>query len=197
MKKIKLFTLLLAATILSSSCLGSFSAFNNLKDWNHQVSDSKFVNNLLFWGLNIIPVYPLFFVGDTLIFNVIEFWSGSNPIAMSEGEIETETFVKNGEKYEMIATKNQFVIKGLEGINKDRKIVLNYIPEEKTWFTTDENGEKIKLSSMKDGFHIVYMPNGEEVKLDPFTARKDGKAILNSKIVEYYSQNTVVISEEN
>lgn len=197
MRKFRLLTLLLTVTILSSSCLGSFSAFNNLKDWNQEVSNSKFVNNLLFWGLNIIPVYPLFFVGDAVIFNLLEFWTGSNPIAMSEGEIETETFVKNGEKFEMIATKNQFVIKGVEGINKDREIVLNYVPEEKTWFTTDENGEKIKLSSMKDGYNMVYLPNGEEVKLDPYTDRKDGKAILNSKIAEYYSQSTVAISEEN
>lgn len=197
MRKFKLLTLLLAVTILSSSCLGSFSAFNNLKDWNHEVSDSKFVNNLLFWGLNIIPVYPLFFIGDTIIFNVIEFWSGSNPIAMSEGEIETETFVKDGEKFEMTATKNQFVIRGLEGDNKDREIILNYAPEEKTWFTTDENGEKIKLSSMKDGFQMVYLPNGEEVKLDLLTDRKEGQAILNTKMVEYYSQNAVAITEEN
>ncbi|CAN0586802.1 unnamed protein product, partial [Ectocarpus sp. 12 AP-2014] len=47
----------MAGTLLFSSCLGSFSAFNNLKDWNQGVSDSKFVNNLVFWGLNIIPVY--------------------------------------------------------------------------------------------------------------------------------------------
>ena len=69
----------LAASLLFSSCLGSFQAFNNLKEWNQGVSDSKWVNNLIFWGLNIIPVYALFFVGDTIIFNVIEFWSGSNP----------------------------------------------------------------------------------------------------------------------
>ena len=75
----------MAGTLLFSSCLGSFSAFNNLKDWNQGVSDSKFVNNLVFWGLNIIPVYGLFFLGDAIIFNVIEFWSGSNPIAMEEG----------------------------------------------------------------------------------------------------------------
>lgn len=197
MRKFRLITLLLSVTILSTSCLGSFSAFNNLKDWNQQVSDSKFVNNLLFWGLNIIPVYPLFFVGDTLIFNLIEFWSGSNPIAMSEGEIETETFVKNGDKYEMIATKNQMVIKGLEGKNKDREMVLKYVPEEKTWFTEDENGKEIKLSSMKDGFHIVYLPNGEEIKLDPFTDRNKGMAILNTKMFEYNNQNSVAATKEN
>src|SRR5690606_14748226 len=67
---------MLAGSLLFSSCLGSFSAFNNLKDWNQGVTDSKFLDNLIFWGLTIVPVYPLFFLGDTLIFNVIEFWSG-------------------------------------------------------------------------------------------------------------------------
>lgn len=105
----------MASTLLFSSCLGSFSAFNNLKDWNQGVSDSKFVNNLVFWGLNIIPVYGLFFLGDTIIFNVIEFWSGSNPIAMNEGEQETQMVERDGNTFEMIASKNRMQVTVVEG----------------------------------------------------------------------------------
>lgn len=187
MRKLRLLTLVLSISILSTSCLGSFSAFNKLKDWNNEVSDSKFVNNLLFWGLNIIPVYPLWFLGDTIIFNVIEFWSGSNPIAMSEGEVETETIVKNGEEFEMTATKNQMVIKKLNGEDQGEEVVLQYAPDEKTWYTEDENGEKIKLSGMKDGYQMVYLPDGEEIKIDPTTDRNKGLAIINAKLFNYQS----------
>jgi hypothetical protein len=41
----------LCSTLLLSSCLGSFQAFNNLKEWNSGVSESKFVNNLVFGDL--------------------------------------------------------------------------------------------------------------------------------------------------
>lgn len=109
---------ILCLTFLFSSCLGSYSAFNNLREWNDGATDSKFLDNLIFWGLNIIPVYGLFFVGDTLIFNVIEFWSGDNPIAMNAGESQTEVLAYKGNTYKMTATKNKFEINVIEGEKK-------------------------------------------------------------------------------
>lgn len=184
MKKLSIITMGLSMLILTSSCLGSYSAFNSLKDWNSQVSDNKFVNNLLFWGLNIIPVYGLFFVGDTLIFNVIEFWSGSNPIAMAPNETETQTIVKNGNTYEMTASQNQMLISVIEGNDKGNSLQMNYNPEEKTWYATTQEGETIKLSSFEDGFYMVYLPDGEKVKMDITTSKEQGMAIINAKLYE-------------
>lgn len=183
MKKSKFIVLALTVSILSTSCLGSFSAFNNLKDWNHQVSDSKFVNNLLFWGLNIVPVYGLFFIGDALIFNTIEFWSGSNPIAMTDGEKETQVLVKNGNTYEMTASKNQLIVKVIDGKDKGEQVDFNYSTENQTW-TATKNGETFKLSSLKDGKSFVYLPNGEEVEIDINASKEEGLAIINSRICD-------------
>ncbi|MBW2960372.1 DUF3332 domain-containing protein [Mesonia aestuariivivens] len=169
----------LSLSLLCSSCLGSFSAFNNLKDWNMGVSDSKFVNNLLFWGLNIVPVYGLFFLGDTIIFNVIEFWSGSNPIAMSEGEVETQIIEHEGNQVRLTATKNKMNIEVLDGPKQGKKVDLVYNPSEKSWTAIKENGEEIKLSSFKDGMYIVHLPN-KDVQVDPTTSRETGLAMLES-----------------
>ncbi len=182
MNKTRFFTLLLTVSILSTSCLGSFSAFNNLKDWNSQVTDNRFVNNLIFWGLNIIPVYELFFVGDVIIFNVIEFWSGSNPLSMTEGEVETQTLVKNGNTYKMIATKNQMTIKVIDGKDKGNAVELFYLPEEKSWNAKTQDGQEIQLSSMHDGFYYVYLPDGQRVQMDITTSQQEGMAIINSKL---------------
>lgn len=176
----------LAATLLLSGCLGSFQAFNNLKDWNMEISDSKFVNNLVFWGLNIIPVYGLFFIGDTLIFNVIEFWSGSNPIAMEDGESELQLVERDGNTYELIATKNRMEIKVIDGPKAGNKVDLVYRPHEKSWNAVKPDGEIIKLSSFKEGFYIVYMPNGKEVKIDPADSREEGLALLREHSDCYY-----------
>lgn len=181
MRKLRLITVAMAVSLLCSNCLGSFSAFNGLKDWNQQVSDSKFVNNLLFWGLNIIPVYGVFFIGDTILFNVIEFWSGSNPIAMNEGEVESQTIQKDGNTYEMIATKNQMDIKVLDGEKAGEEVTLIYKPEEKSWNAKTDEGEMIKLSSMKDGFYYVYTADGEPVKMDKSTSREEGMAIIKGQ----------------
>lgn len=169
----------LSLSLLCSSCLGSFSAFNNLKDWNEQATDNKFVNNLLFWGLMIIPVYELFFLGDAIIFNVIEFWSGSNPIAMSEGEIETQTIEHEGNTMRLTATKNKMNIEVLDGPKKGKKVDLVYSPEEKSWTAVKDNGEEIKLSSFKDGMYIVHLPT-KDVKVDPQASRETGLAVIET-----------------
>tara|TARA_R110002020_G_scaffold63170_2_gene168759 strand:+ start:135865 stop:136392 length:528 start_codon:yes stop_codon:yes gene_type:complete len=166
--------------------LGSFSAFNNLKDWNQEISDSKFVNNLVFWGLNIIPVYGLFFIGDAIIFNVIEFWSGSNPIAMNEGETETQIVERDGNTFEMTASQNRMEINVLEGPKKGKKLDLVYRPHEKSWNAIKPNGEIIKLSSFEEGFYIVYMPNGEQIKIDPTVPREEGLALIKEQSDCYY-----------
>ncbi len=182
----------LSASLLFSSCLGSFSAFNNLKDWNHEISDSKFVNNLVFWGLNIIPVYGLFFVGDVLIFNVIEFWSGSNPIAMADGEYETQIVEHNGTQLEMTASKNRFEIVILDGDRKGERVDLVYKPSERSWNAVKQNGELIKLSSIEEGLIVYHLPNGEKIKLDPATPREEGLAKINNEIYNYKDCMTAV-----
>lgn len=177
MKK-SIVALALASALTFSSCLGSFRAFNNLKEWNQGVSDSRFVNNLIFWGLNIVPVYGLFFLGDTIIFNVIEFWSGSNPIAMREGDSETQMVQFEGNTYEMTATKNRMAIKVVEGIKKGNKLELFYKPDEKSWNAIRPDGEIIPLSRMEEGFYIVYMPDGKEVEIRHDLSRAEGLALL-------------------
>ncbi|MGX1025116.1 DUF3332 domain-containing protein [Flavobacterium sp. CS20] len=174
----------LSLSLLSSSCLGSFNAFNNLKDWNMQVSNSKFVNNAIFWGLNIVPVYGLFFLGDALIFNVLEFWTGSNPIAMAEGETETQIANVDGQKVKMTAQKNQFKIEVLEGEKQGKIVEMVYTPENKTWNAKDGN-KLIKLASFKDGFYMVYTPGGDQIKLDANASQSHNNLILNQKLDTY------------
>lgn len=184
MKKL-IMCMCLSGTILFNSCLGSFSAFNNLRDWNDGLTDSKFLDNLVFWVFNIIPVYGLFFIGDIIIFNVIEFWSGTNPVAMKDGDMEKQILEKDGNIFEMIATKNRIQVTVMEGKDKGQKIDLIYKPHEKSWNAVKQNGEIIKLASMEEGFYVMHMPNGDEVKMDPYTTREQGLAILNSNVKTY------------
>lgn len=174
----------LSLAFLTTSCLGSFSAWNNLKDWNEDFSDNKYVNNAIFWGLNIIPIYSLFYVGDVLIFNLVEFWSGSNPLAMNEGEVEKQLIEKDGVQYEMIATKNEIRIKVLSGDREGNELKMVFDPADKSWNAV-KDGEKIKLSSYEEGFYIVYLPDGEEVRIKNDTSKEEGLAILNGKIALY------------
>jgi len=74
-------------SFMTAGCLGRFAAFNNLSNWNQKATDNKWLNELIFLGLSIIPVYWLALLGDALIFNSIEFWGGKNPMT-SEGDYQ-------------------------------------------------------------------------------------------------------------
>lgn len=77
MKK-TLATLALAACAFLPGCYGPNNAFNNLHDWNGKVTESKWINEGVFFVLT--PVYGLFYFGDVVIFNSMEFWGMKNPI---------------------------------------------------------------------------------------------------------------------
>ncbi len=76
-------TLVAAIVILLMlpACFGSFRATRHLYRFNDTVSGNKFVKTLVFWVFVIIPVYALFSLGDAIIFNLVEFWSGTNPLS--------------------------------------------------------------------------------------------------------------------
>ncbi len=84
-----LFTAVAASIMITQTgCFGSFTLVKKVYEFNDGASDNKFVKTLLFYVLNIVPVYGIAGFLDLIIFNLLEFWTGSNPIAMNEGEFE-------------------------------------------------------------------------------------------------------------
>lgn len=77
----KTLTALAATALLGASCVGPYNAFNSVSSWNSRATDNKFLNELIYIGLYIVPVYQLAAFGDAVIFNSIEFWGGENPIS--------------------------------------------------------------------------------------------------------------------
>ncbi|MEM1450873.1 MAG: DUF3332 family protein [Planctomycetota bacterium] len=74
---------LLPAAALSlglAGCLGPNNLFNGLNNWNARATDQDWVDEIIFLGLNFIPVYPIALFGDVLVFNTIDYWSGENII---------------------------------------------------------------------------------------------------------------------
>ncbi|MDD5656987.1 MAG: DUF3332 family protein [Elusimicrobia bacterium] len=75
----KVLPLVLALAVVSSGCYGPFSLTKKLYKWNGDVG-GKWVNEGVFLGMVILPVYFFATLGDAVIFNSIEFWGGKNPI---------------------------------------------------------------------------------------------------------------------
>ena len=69
----------LALAIAASGCYGPFNLTRRLYQWNGQVGtkwEKEFVFILLAW----VPVYGLTVLGDAVVFNSMEFWTGKNPV---------------------------------------------------------------------------------------------------------------------
>lgn len=143
------------ACLLLSSCLGKFGLFNALKDFNQNISSNRFVNNLLFWIIS--PAYSLALGGDIIIFNLIEFWTGDNPISMNEGESQSQIVEADGKKYRITATKNRFDIEALDGTNEISSLV--FTPEDMSWASI-QNGEKTILGTYHEDGYELYSPEG-------------------------------------
>jgi hypothetical protein len=124
-------------TLSTTGCYGKFAAFNALREWNGKFTDDKFINWLVFLVLNIIPVYGIFFMGDALVINSVEFWTGSNPVALGDTYRETDangnsvTAVKmedgslymrleanNGESQELVLQQDEDMIRILDAKGK-------------------------------------------------------------------------------
>ena len=156
-KSFKFAAFIMSACILMSSCIGSFSATNKLKDWNDGIGD-KFVNELVFIGLHIIPVYELFIFADILVLNSIEFWTGDNLVSNS-GETK---IVKNanGENVTITSTDNGYNLS-----NGETAMNLIFDEAENTW-SVEYNNQVNKLMKITgENSAELFLVNGETMNV--------------------------------
>jgi len=134
MKKISfsVATLLLAGSLLCSSCIGSFALFNKYEKWQCNMTDNKFVNAIVGFILQPIVGGVCLFV-DAVVLNTIEFWTGSNPLASgdsyhetdaqgnsiaavknADGTMSVEVTAANGEKANLTLQRDENVVRALD-----------------------------------------------------------------------------------
>ena len=154
---------LASVMLLQSSCMGSFKLTRNVYDWNS--SSNSIFNHLIFWILAAAQVYSVLLFIDVFIFNVIEFWDGSNPLSMKEGETEKKLVMdKNGNQVLMTATKNKLEAEYVSGPQKGEKSALEYKSNEKSWYSISKKETRKVLSFIgkNDETVVVYTNTGEE-----------------------------------
>ena len=136
----------LMTSMTMQSCIGSFALFNKVKNWNEHVGD-KFVNELVFVDMWILPVYELSFAADLFILNTIEFWSGENPALA-----QAETKVIDGKDAQYLVARNE---SGYTITNMTTKQVtrFNFDATDNSW-SVENNGQDVKLFSFVDDTHV-------------------------------------------
>ncbi len=81
----------------TTGCFGSFQLTRKVYAFNQTVSQDKWVQELVFLGMNIVPIYGLAAFADAVFANSVEFWTGTNPLASARTVTPDGTaFVQNG-----------------------------------------------------------------------------------------------------
>lgn len=148
----------LSGIILFSSCVGSFGLFNRISSWNQSIG-TKFVNELVFLALNIVPVYGVAYLADALVINSIEFWSGTNPMA-NVGDVK-KVKGENGD-YLVKTLENGYSITK-EG--EDSAMELIYNKEANTWNVVADGVSTELLKMNNDGTAEMNLPNGDKMNV--------------------------------
>jgi len=78
----KKFSALLVLVLLLTGCTGSFRLTGKVYQFNREIED-QWVEELVFLGFCIVPVYEIALFADAIVLNSIEFWTGENPMASS------------------------------------------------------------------------------------------------------------------
>lgn len=134
----------LSASMMMQSCIGSFALFNKVKSWNEHVGD-KFVNEIVFVAMWILPVYELCFAADLLILNSIEFWSGNNPALAQSKVIDGKDA-----RYLVASNEAGYTITNLTTKQVTR---FNFDAKDNSW-SLENDGQEVKLFTFVDDNHV-------------------------------------------
>ena len=70
---------LIAIAVPATGCYGKFALVRKVYAFNGSIGD-KFLRSLVTWIFIWLPVYGLAAFVDFIVFNTIEFWTGTNPV---------------------------------------------------------------------------------------------------------------------
>jgi len=133
--------LMVFSALFMQGCYGSYPLFKKV---NKLVGDidgrwGSTAVNIICW---VFQVYPVILFIDLFVLNTVEFWTGSDPLAMKEGESETQVVHYLGDLYRITATRNRFDVYCIDGQRRGESASLVWDPEKRTW--RGENGDVVQ-----------------------------------------------------
>lgn len=159
-KLLKPVACILATSLLTTSCIGSFTLFNKLAKWNRRATDSNFLNEFIF--ILISPAYGIATFVDACVLNSIEFWTGENPLANNIGKTK-KIRGKDGIIYAVKYLKSGYEITKPEG----DIIYLTYNKNEDSWYMTSKGKETKLIHFNGDGTIKAFLKNGLSINVTP------------------------------
>ncbi len=152
---------LIGTTTFTTACFGNFSLTRGIYGWNKSVSSNKFVQWVVFLGINIIPIYPIGGLADLFVFNALEFWTGSNPLASRETPQSKEVALGEGKTMFMTNWGDQLDVQ----IRHEGQVesAFSFVTTEGGMAMLDANGTVVAKVKDMDGAVEVVNALGQSV----------------------------------
>ena len=162
-------SLLILSVFLTGNCFGKFSLVRKIYDINADITFGQqgkmggVIKSIFMIIFLILPVYTISSFVDIILFNVIEFWTDKNPLALNEKTNE-ELVSNNGTSITKKINGNRMdlVVKNNEKI----ETIILFKDKPGKFYTEKKNQiEEIKLNSMEFGsVSILSMDTSNESK---------------------------------
>jgi len=138
--------------LLQTGCIGSFKLTQTVLKFNRSIAP-KFVSELVFLVFCVVPVYEISLLVDVVVLNLVEFWTGTSPMAMKPGQSETQQIAYHGKQYNVTATHNRFHVVSLDG-----KVIQDLIYNDgtATWSVVTNNNKMNVCTYNSDGTVSIY-----------------------------------------
>lgn len=148
---------LLALSI--TGCYGRFGLTRKIYQVNGSIGD-KWLNSIFTWIM--LPAYGICGALDLALFNVIQFWTGRNPIALGPGEQDTQLAFYDGRVVEITASQNRFDLMTRDDAGNTIRAGLVYDPRDNTWYAEQPDAGNVRVA------RVATIEGGEGVGLLDF-----------------------------
>ncbi len=157
----------LALGLLASGCYGPFNLTRRLYKWNGQVG-TKWENEFVFIILAWVPVYSIAVLGDGIVFNSMEFWTGKNPVdAPGRSELPQTKHIARGHNaavltYQPIAQGATLTVQQFADGRPAGSLRIE--PRDGMTVGTDAEGKTVLTAqALSDGSVVVNNAQGKQV----------------------------------
>jgi hypothetical protein len=173
--------------LTQTGCFGGFALTSRVHEFHSDIGPDnlagRFIRTVLFSLLGI--VYYVTVSLDVIIFNLIEFWTGNNPLAMNEGDYEMQLATLDGVDYKIEATKDTFTTTQLTGEKAGEVRVMKFDRKSKTWFYTDSETANVPVMGLVDDKELTFRIYGAEGHTDLTMADIKGNDLLMAKLGDF------------
>ena len=148
-------------TVGLSGCFGNFALTRKVYEFNKSFKD-QWMNQIVFLVLAGAQVYSVVGVADVFVFNTVEFWTGTNPIAMAPGEEVIKYASQDGKDFKITIRQNRVIVEDTQ--NPGLEMEISYKPLEKSWYYMSAEGP-VKILELSGDSATFFRPNGKTLTL--------------------------------